>query len=390
MQDNHDIYLDKEDLKISLYSERIYIDNNWTTVKDMGICTGSGTEPNPYVIKNLIIDGKGSGPCIHIRNSIVYFKVENCRLSNSGTGYSGILLVDVNNSQLINNDCNNNGIGITAARSEFNTFSGNNIYNNIEYGIHLTDSDNNVISENIVNGNEVGIYLGQSNFNVILSNTGNDNSHGIYLHLSENNTISGNVVKKNNVFGILLYSSSNNNNILENVVKGNEDGICLSASQNNTILENSVSDNHYGIWLHIFSYNNIILNNSVNGNEVGIVLWAQDPSFAAYNNNIYCNCLSSNDVNGYDAGLNNQWDNGIKGNYWSNYSGVDENNDGIGDIPYNITGPVNAQDRFPLITCPFPTINGSSLIPGYELFFLIGLLSVVIIIRIKKIKKMFV
>jgi nitrous oxidase accessory protein NosD len=41
------------------------------------------------------------------------------------------------------------------------------------------------------------------------------------------------------------------------------------------------------------------------------------------------------------------WDNGSEGNYWDNYTGLDENEDGIGDTPYIIDE--NNQDNFPLM-----------------------------------------
>jgi hypothetical protein len=46
----------------------------------------------------------------------------------------------------------------------------------------------------------------------------------------------------------------------------------------------------------------------------------------------------------------NTWYNGTlkEGNYYYDYTGEDNNNDGIGDIPYNITGGSN-QDLYPFI-----------------------------------------
>ena len=40
----------------------------------------------------------------------------------------------------------------------------------------------------------------------------------------------------------------------------------------------------------------------------------------------------------YDGGAYNDWDNGTIGNYWSDWTTPDNNNDGIVDLPYNISG----------------------------------------------------
>ena len=52
----------------------------------------------------------------------------------------------------------------------------------------------------------------------------------------------------------------------------------------------------------------------------------------------------------------NTWDNGIEGNYWSNYTGVDANHDGIGDSPHVLD--TNNTDNTPLMG-PFNGFNTS-------------------------------
>jgi hypothetical protein len=47
--------------------------------------------------------------------------------------------------------------------------------------------------------------------------------------------------------------------------------------------------------------------------------------------------------------MNNKWDNGVDdgGNFWDDYDGKDENNDGFGDTSYIISN--NGFDHFPLM-----------------------------------------
>jgi len=85
---SHEIKFDKENPKISAISGKIHIDDdspsiNWTVAEKDGICTGNGTYSDPYIIKDLEIDSEGSGSCIWIDNSEVYFRIENCTLFNS-------------------------------------------------------------------------------------------------------------------------------------------------------------------------------------------------------------------------------------------------------------------------------------------------------------------
>jgi hypothetical protein len=65
----------------------------------------------------------------------------------------------------------------------------------------------------------------------------------------------------------------------------------------------------------------------------------------------------------FDSKADN-FDNGEKGNYWSDYHGIDANGDGIGDTPYIIDS--NCSDRYPLIS-PFNLSNVSDLMPEWAL-----------------------
>jgi parallel beta-helix repeat protein len=60
---------------------------------------GDGSALTPYRIENYVIDGSGSD-CISIRNTDVYFIIDNCTLQEAGGG-QGIFLSNVANGQVI-------------------------------------------------------------------------------------------------------------------------------------------------------------------------------------------------------------------------------------------------------------------------------------------------
>ena len=281
-----EINLDNEYIETSAVSGIIHIDNNWTAAKGALICTGNGIYSDPYVIEDFVIDGEFSESCILIENSDVYFKIENCTVYNSAvTIEAGIRLINVSNSQLINNNCSSNRRGIFLYSSDNNTISGNTANSNPDYGILLLLSNYNTVSGNTANYNEFyGMFINNSNNNTISGNTANDNyEYGIYLFNANNNTISGNFFDFNNNFGIIL-SNSDNNAISGNTANNNEDdGIYLTISDYNTLSGNTANNNDdNGISL-AEGYNNTISENTANYNTNGIYLFNSDSNIFSLN-----------------------------------------------------------------------------------------------------------
>ena len=116
-------------------------------------------------------------------------------------------------------------------------------------------------------------------------------------------------------------------------------GFSIRESTHCRIVGNRFVDNYaYGFDLRGRSTLNRFINNLISSNPTGINFFGTLIS----NNTFYRNNIINNinQVDGQFAG--NTWDNGVEGNYWSDYQGVDSDGDGIGDTD-------NGIDRYPLI-----------------------------------------
>ena len=237
-----------------------------------------------------------------------------------------------------------------------------------------------VKNQNIIDVN-VGILLGYSEENLIIHNKLSGNREGINLAYSHNNRISSNIVSSNENTGIILWRSSKNL-VQKNTINSNElSGIALQGSIHNEIIQNEINSNQNGIfiksWLFeevrpkIFphlSYNNTVTMNTVDNNEHGIYL--KD----ATNNEIYHNNIIDNDVQAFDNSYN-EWNSSDSGNYWSDWDGGEK--DGIIDEPRPIEGGDN-YDEYPLAE-PVNLEQEDEGIFGYWLVVLIAFILIAVV-----------
>jgi len=297
---------------------------NWTWAKDQAYCTGSGTQANPYIISDIFFN----------TTSFTW----NC------------LTIRHSRKYFIVRDCK---------------FKGSTQY----AGIQLDNTTNGLVTKNFMypfTGALVWVY--NSSDNVIQNNNA---SGGFY-------------------YGVLIdpvAGITRNNLVSDNLISHNiEAGIQIrgGASELNTVSNNDIFNNTIGIELLAFANNITIKGNHIgNSSLIGVLI----NTLSQYNE-IYENCFLTNNIQANDNALNNSWDNGVRGNYWDTYTGLDTNNDGIGDIPYNITGAGGSQDNFPLMSCPAPS-SLSTGIPGYDAFLVLfaGMSSIIGIIVISNKRK---
>lgn len=234
----------------------IYVDDsrtnyNWEKLKSDGRCTGLGTQGNPYVIENEIIDGSGWENGIWVEYSQAYFIIQDCKLTNCGQDWmdGGIKLNSVQNGVITNNNCTGNtGSGIYLQASSFIELNGNEASYNQECGIFLMQSSNNILSNNNVHDNietrngRAGIKLYYGRFNQIVENNVSNQWAGIDLSgvsttPIEFNNVSRNIVSDCVMHGIEL-NDANNNSISSNTVRSCPYGVFLTDSNTNIIESN--------------------------------------------------------------------------------------------------------------------------------------------------------
>jgi len=242
-------------------------------------------------------------------------------------------------------------------KADYNAVIGNTVRGNAEVGIEIDAQGPGSASYNIVADNMIEGTNTEGNGGIIV------NSHG--GGAADGNTIHSNIVVNCRDWGIAVLtwdpgSSASANMVINNTVEHNSDrGIAIhcnggGTADGNTIDSNTVIENT-GLGIHILAWDpgssasaNMVINNTVEHNsDCGI---AVDPHSGAVGDG---NCIYHNNFieNGYqprDNGNNTRWDYSGKGNYWSDYTGKDENDDGIGDTPYRI--PPKGVDNYPLMT----------------------------------------
>lgn len=169
--------------------------------------------------------------------------------------------------------------------------------------------------------------------------------------------------------------------INNNKVQGIEYGILLNGSESNTISDNLITLNKKGIRLESSNSNDILDNIIAYNYGPGISLEASS------RNHIYNNYFkNAENVEEKDVNAENLWQNPlvtrqnivrgpyIAGNFWSDPQGkgysetcVDENNNGICDAAYNITGGgTDKSPLFPKVPNAVKTLESSLNPSAYE------------------------
>lgn len=333
-------------------------------------------------------------------------KANNNTLENNNVhsnNYNGIILNNSVGNILKNNNIYENAISSTDINDNYglallfdqtfpdlgnNTLTGNIITNNNGYNFALfswstTALRNNIDTSNTVDSKPI-YYLADANgltidestnagtvycincTNITVKNLNlKDNFAGVYLHRGVNCRVENIKAENNNVNIYGQYSSQNS--FIKNTTNGGYYGIlfspyggCASGTcKDNIVKDGESSDNYYGFYfnadttvltgnsfhdnyygINMYGPNSLVRNNTISENAIGMRSVAFTNN-TVYNNNFLANTQQTEVLN-YPL-LNLPIPDG--GNFWSNWTTPDANNDGFVDLPYIVNA--SAWDNLP-------------------------------------------
>ncbi|MBI2448767.1 right-handed parallel beta-helix repeat-containing protein, partial [Candidatus Pacearchaeota archaeon] len=295
-------------------------------------CANDPNKPGWWVLANDITSLPSASSCLDILSDNVTVDCQGYRITGLDLVGIGIKITQMNNIRIRNCIIENftSGIGVSGRTGCSNlVVESNTFMKNGNFGIDAVclTSNSFIIRSNLFDMNGINTL-----------NTGG----GIEL-FGINHTISNNNFSNSDIFGI-LFSGNNtiiaNNSLIADAPRSQWTAIRLGNAYNNSIQGNVIQKHDIGIKL-TSSNRNIVVSNNLKSNTFGIWL---NPSFG----NLIYNNLFNNSINAKDDGVN-YWNitktsgvniiggNFLGGNFWHDYTGVDTNNDGIGDtlLPYN-------------------------------------------------------
>lgn len=290
--------------------------------------------PSNNLSPAIIVDGSGKGDYVTIQNAIdncpingmikisegiynenieidktikiIGLNVDTCIIDGSFSG--DVIVINASNVSIVNITIQNSG--------KIGHFSDNNA------GIEIK-ANSTIIKSCIIHDNFAGIDI-RSSDNTISNCLINNNSDGIFMVFSQGNVITHNSFDSNKHKGLYIHSGSKNQIKDENHFVNNEVGLKIKSSNQNQINLNEFQMNQQGMSICCSSKGNIVYENIfVNNSEKQ----ADDSAGPNYWYNITLK----------------------RGNYWSDYTGEDNNNDGIGDVSYVISSKGVISDKYPLI-----------------------------------------
>jgi parallel beta-helix repeat protein len=257
-----------------------------------------------------------------------------------GNYSEGIYADNSGNCRISDNTVERKNIGIDIWQSTNFTLTGNTLLNN-QVGFKLLGSDiqhnlHNIDTSNTVNGKPVYFLVNRTNYQF-------PTNAGWLAAINCKNITVQNLVSTPNWDGVLLVDTQDSKIVNSNLT-GNFNAIRLQNVTNCIINQNTITNNEFAALYFEGTTNSTITENEILSNYYFLDMWHNST-----NNTLFHNDFIGNWTGSVSSESQNQWDNGVEGNFWSTFAGVDLNHNGISDSPYLINSNSNNSDRYPLM-----------------------------------------
>jgi nitrous oxidase accessory protein len=288
--------------------------------------------------KDSIIDGEGT-------SHVVIISAPDVTLKGVSIEHSGAVLEDEDSAVFITDK------GDRALVE-------NNFLEHNQIGVYLKGPEDAVVSNNVIIGSQFhrvndrgnGVYLWNTPGSIIKDNVIRYGRDGIFVNVSRNNIFSGNHLS--NLRFAIHYMYANDSEVSNNISVNNHVGFALMFSDRITAKNNfSSGDEKRGLFFNFANYS-VIEGNRVVGAEKCVFIY--NANFNQINNNSFEQCdigihftagSEKNEIYG-NAFINNrsqvkyvgtryiEWSKDGQGNYWSDNSAFDIDDNGIADQIY--------------------------------------------------------
>ena len=221
-------------------------------------------------------------------------------------------------------------------------------------GLRLWRADRTLVEGNVIHDGRDAI-LWYSTGIVVRGNTGYDCRYGLHLMFSDDVTIVDNSFSRNSVGIYLMYSTGVElvgNRLLRNRGPSGY-GVGLKETDRFSVRQNLIAGNRSGVYIDGSPFTlakpGEFAGNTLAYNDVGFTFLPSARGNELTGNNFIDN-IDQVAVAGRGSLAANRFWKGEQGNYWSDYTGYDQNGDGVGDFVHESqTLFENLMDREPML-----------------------------------------